>query len=413
MAQSPAQKERDALKKVVAQRDATIADLLREKTTDTAIIADLRARLAAMGNPPVPPTPPVITPSADGAKVTPGKGELTNKAGVKAAINLLGQITLNDRVDASSNQVVSMKYDAKTDGFIQTNSSGQEWTEPANGGPGVWLNKPAEPAPPTPSPPVTSPPIVTGQASPVGGFKSRTFADDFKAGYRKNWQNWGPWGRNDANGRRFRSPTQPGISTDADYTPDLPNPCEDIAGGGVRLLTIKNPNVNHPKLQLENLEPTYLMSMIWTKAFQIKRGSYTAFDMTLSRDRGSYAAAWGYGAANHEIDGMEQLGIEPDRLFAGAVVQGVRGDGPFNPKEYKDYPRLGGEQHRYGWLWADDYIEWYLDDQLIGKRLAGTGSWLSNPLFLCANNTVGGFDHNNENISPRTEVIVHAVHSWA
>jgi beta-glucanase (GH16 family) len=112
--------------------------------------------------------------------------------------------------------------------------------------------------------------------------------------------------------------------------------------------------------------------------------SYGYFEMRakLPKGQGIWPAFWLTNDSTLEIDAMEMLGHEPNKVYMtlhknGSQVQGRSYTGP-------DY---SAGFHTFGVDWQPTYVKWYLDGVLAATY---TGSMPSDPLYICLNTAVGG-----------------------
>jgi hypothetical protein len=162
-----------------AQAQDALAHAITHLNAATLALGPVADYLAAASQPVPTPTPtPVPTPtptptetdSPDGYTVAPG-GQTISLGGKRFRIGTDGKIYINDVVEASSDQVVSLTV--KDGGLVQLNAKGDEWTQPLDGGPGVLVSSggvavPPPPPPPPPTDPATLPPVTTGIILPPG-----------------------------------------------------------------------------------------------------------------------------------------------------------------------------------------------------------------------------------------------------
>jgi beta-glucanase (GH16 family) len=112
--------------------------------------------------------------------------------------------------------------------------------------------------------------------------------------------------------------------------------------------------------------------------------SYGYFEMRakLPKGQGIWPAFWLTNDSTLEIDAMEMLGHEPNKVYMtlhrnGSQVQGRSYTGP-------DY---SAGFHTFGVDWQPTYVKWYLDGVLAATY---SGAMPSDPLYICLNTAVGG-----------------------
>lgn len=255
-----------------------------------------------------------------------------------------------------------------------------------------------------PPPVIVSPPPSDGSFAPIAG-KTLAFSDDFSQGWKQNFQSWFPFGAGDGkdiSSRCYFNGTQPCVFTDPDYDPTGPITLALLAGGGVQINTALNPKPTDPRMYM-----AYVGGVLFTKTYQCKVNSYVEYDMTLSDQRGSFSSGWSWQFPNaEEVDTFEQLGVNPKRLFWGALMPA---SGTYvNPNPAWAEGAISQMRGTFGTLWTPAGVEWFVNRKSVGFAAIK----LTKPRNLICNNTVGGWDENNVQISPNTSVIVHSVRSW-
>ncbi|BET67924.1 hypothetical protein ASA1KI_28420 [Opitutales bacterium ASA1] len=120
----------------------------------------------------------------------------------------------------------------------------------------------------------------------------------------------------------------------------------------------------------------------------------------LTRGQGIWPAFWALGAnigtvgwpACGEIDVMEQVGHEPDKIYGSVHATG------FETNSSTTAPvgvSLSAGYHVYAVVWTEGRIEWFLDGRSYGVKTTADvppgGQWpFENPFFLLLNVAVGG-----------------------
>jgi VCBS repeat-containing protein len=112
--------------------------------------------------------------------------------------------------------------------------------------------------------------------------------------------------------------------------------------------------------------------------------SYGYFEMRakLPKGQGIWPAFWLTNDSTLEIDVMEMLGQNPNKVYMtlhknGSQVQGVSKTGP----------DFSAGFHTFGVDWQPTYVKWYIDGVLSATY---NGSMPSDPLYICLNTAVGG-----------------------
>lgn len=116
---------------------------------------------------------------------------------------------------------------------------------------------------------------------------------------------------------------------------------------------------------------------------------------------GVWSAFWMLGAdiqtnpwpAVGEIDVMEQIGREPNRVFGTLHCAGHHSDHGFGKTLDLDH-NLGDGFHTYGVNWQPNRMDWFIDDQLYFSatpEAMGPENWVfDKPYYLLLNLAVGG-----------------------
>lgn len=112
--------------------------------------------------------------------------------------------------------------------------------------------------------------------------------------------------------------------------------------------------------------------------------SYGYFEMRakLPKGQGIWPAFWLTNDSTLEIDAMEMLGHQPNKVYMtlhknGSQVQGVSKTGP----------DFSAGFHTFAVDWQPTYVKWYIDGVLSATY---SGSMPSDPLYICLNTAVGG-----------------------
>lgn len=106
------------------------------------------------------------------------------------------------------------------------------------------------------------------------------------------------------------------------------------------------------------------------------------------------------------MDTFEQLGVNPRRLFWGAI-QPSTGKGA-NPNPPWAEGAITNLRNTFGTLWTPAGVEWFVNRKSVGFAALK----LTKPRNLLVNNTTGGWDANDQQISDNTTVLVHRVSCW-
>ncbi|MEO1576661.1 MAG: glycoside hydrolase family 16 protein [Pseudomonadota bacterium] len=174
--------------------------------------------------------------------------------------------------------------------------------------------------------------------------------------------------------------------------------------------TANNATVADGKLTIEAREETvgnfdYTSSRLRT----LGRGDWTfgRFEMRakLPSTQGMWPAFWmlssfpeayGVWAASGEIDIMESVGSDPDRIF-GTIHYGGEFPGNLSTSEtYSPSTDVSDEFHVYAIEWDADEIRWYVDDTLYAVQNAWSSTAgpypapFDQPFYILLNVAVGG-----------------------
>jgi beta-glucanase (GH16 family) len=116
---------------------------------------------------------------------------------------------------------------------------------------------------------------------------------------------------------------------------------------------------------------------------------------------GTWSAFWMLGhdiqtnpwPSSGEIDVMEQIGREPNRVFGTLHCAGHHSDHGFG--KTLDLPfDLADEYHTYGVNWQPNQIDWFIDDNLYFSatpEAMGAENWVfDKPYYLLLNLAIGG-----------------------
>lgn len=379
-----------------------------------AVIPPINAKLAAYQ---AELAAAMVMISADGTTATPGLGQITDQNGTFWVVKADGKIYrtptgAGQAVVSSSQDVIQlvMVY-ADGPGLRQQNKKLAWWTQPLDGSAGTLTTAPGTVTPPIPPTPGTS---------PVGGYKTLVFSDDFKGGIDKNWTRTFPTkSATDPYAYGYDGKTtQPWfvINPTANGYPaakGMPDPIEVLAGGGVKLKAYADPRMSGSAFRTpQGQVATHAASWLWSK-ITAHPNCYIEFDITIPNTPGAVGGYWAQWLIEtskwQEIDITDGgLQIEPARWFYGAGVPG--GYQGFGTARWQDIVTPG--RHKFGVNWTDNKIEWAYDGKVVDSVV--TNGQMPLPMYFGDNQVVGGWDGNYApgKMTANSEHTLNAVNMW-
>jgi hypothetical protein len=357
--------------------------------------------------------------SPDLTTMTPGIGRIVDQSGTHWVVKVDGKIYRDGVVDVSAQGVAKLAFIyANGRGLLLQNKLGDRWTEPLAGRPGLRTTAPGPiSTPPLVMAPTTTPPASTPNASPIGGYKTLVFSDDFKDGIDKNWTRTFPTkSASDpyAYGYDGHSNQPWFVINPVGYGPakGMEDPIEVLPGGGVKLKAYRDARMSGAAFRTPNgAVATHAASWLWSK-IQAKPNCYIEFDITIPNAPGvgGYWAQWLIETTKwQEIDVTDGgLQIEPKRWFYGAGVPG--GFDAFESARWRDIVTPG--RHLFGVNWTPNKIEWVYDRKVVDS--AATHGQMSLPMWFGDNQVVGGWDGNEiaAKMGDRSEHTLNSVNMW-
>ena len=192
---------------------------------------------------------------------------------------------------------------------------------------------------------------------------------------------------------------------------DNGNGCPDLCGWGNNELEYyrpENTTLSDGVMTIEAKEESYrdfdyTSSKILTRNKKSFRYGRIDIRATLPEGQGIWPALWllpqenvyGSWAASGEIDLMEMVGHEASTVHGTIHYGGKWPDNQHSGNEYSiDSGLFKDEWHVFSLIWKEDFLEWYVDDELFYTRTAGDlgeAHWPFNEEFyLIINLAVGG-----------------------
>ena len=145
-----------------------------------------------------------------------------------------------------------------------------------------------------------------------------------------------------------------------------------------------------PRDLLKTVGRPYVSGLLSTDRSFSQRYGYFEMRAQLPGGQGIWPAFWLFGTTEKyrlEIDVLEALGHERDRIYQSAQPNSTRGQGSHLPlKPGFDYTEA---MHDYGMLWTPDALSFYVDRKMTAA-IDGAPFRDEVPVYMIANLAVGG-----------------------